>query len=216
MLFPTPTLCLVTDRLRCNGMRIEDVVDAAVEGGVGLVQLREKDLPAADLYDLALSLRAITKGRAQLFINDRVDVALAAEADGVQLGENALPVDAARRIVGDRLLLGRSVHSVAGAIDAEKSGADLLTLGTIFPTASHPGAYTGGTALIQEVAASINLPFLGIGGIDATNAGHVIAAGANGAAVITAITTAEDPACAASSLLAAMRSATAPAPLQTR
>ena len=158
MLFATPALCLVTDRLRCNGRRIEDVVDAAVEGGVGLVQLREKDLPAADLYELALSLRAITKGRARLFINDRVDVALAAEADGVQLGENALPVDAARRIVGDRLLLGRSVHSVAGAIDAEEKGADLLTLGTIFATASHPGAYTGGIALVEEVAAAVSLP----------------------------------------------------------
>jgi thiamine-phosphate pyrophosphorylase len=211
MQFHVPTLCLVTDRLRCNGRRIEDVVDAAVDGGVGLVQLREKDLPAAELYALALRLKDVVGRRALLFVNDRVDIALAANADGVQLGENALPLEAARQIAGDRvrnsLLLGRSVHSVAGALKAEAQGADLLVLGTIFPTASHPGAVTGGSRIVREVASAVSLPFLGIGGIDATNAGEVIAQGAIGAAVITAITTAEDPAAASADLLAAMQAA---------
>jgi thiamine-phosphate pyrophosphorylase len=211
MQFHVPTLCLVTDRLRCNGRRIEDVVDAAVDGGVGLVQLREKDLPAAELYALALRLKDVVGRRALLFVNDRVDIALAANADGVQLGENALPLEAARQIAGDRvrnsLLLGRSVHSVAGALKAEAQGADLLVLGTIFPTASHPGAVTGGSRIVREVASAVSLPFLGIGGIDATNAGEVIAQGAVGAAVITAITTAEDPAAASADLLAAMQAA---------
>ena len=201
----------MTDRLRCNGRRIEDVVDAAVDGGVGLVQLREKDLPAAELYALALRLKDVVGRRALLFVNDRVDIALAANADGVQLGENALPLEAARQIAGDRvrnsLLLGRSVHSVAGALKAEAQGADLLVLGTIFPTASHPGAVTGGSRIVQEVASAVSVPFLGIGGIDATNAGEVIAQGAVGAAVITAITTAEYPAAAAADLLAAMQAA---------
>jgi thiamine-phosphate pyrophosphorylase len=211
MQFHVPTLCLVTDRLRCNGRRIEDVVDAAVDGGVGLVQLREKDLPAAELYALALRLKDVVGRRALLFVNDRVDIALAANADGVQLGENALPLEAARQIAGDRvrnsLLLGRSVHSVAGALKAEAQGADLLVLGTIFPTASHPGAVTGGSRIVREVASAVSLPFLGIGGIDATNAGELIAQGAVGAAVITAITTAEDPAAASADLLAAMQAA---------
>ncbi len=211
-----PTLCLVTDRHRCNGRRLEDVVDAAVAGGVGLVQLREKDMPAAEIYSLALRIKDVIGDRSLLFINDRIDIALAAGADGVQLGENALPLQAARHVAGPGLLLGRSVHSVAGALDAEKNGADILTLGTIFPTASHPGAYTGGTSLVQEVAAAVRVPFLGIGGIEASNAGQVIAAGASGAAVITAITTAEDPAAAASSLLSAMRMAAAPVSLQAR
>ncbi len=211
-----PTLCLVTDRLRCNGRRIEDVVDAAIDGGVGLVQLREKDLPAAELHSLALCLKDVVGSRAMLFINDRVDIALAVGVDGVQLGENALPLQAARQVSGRRLLLGRSVHSVAGALEAEAQGVDLLTLGTIFPTVSHPGARTGGSALVQEVAAAVDVPFLGIGGIDASNAGQVIAQGAAGAAVITAITTAPDPAAAASSLLEAMRSASVPAPLEAR
>ena len=202
-----PTLCLVTDRQRCSGRRIEDVVDAAIDGGVGLVQLREKDLPAAELYSLALRLKDVVRNRALLFVNDRVDVALAAGADGAQLGETALPLQAARQIAGGRLLLGRSVHSVDGAIQAQSQGADLLTLGTIFPTASHPGGITGGIALVREVAAAVDLPLLAIGGIDAENMGDVIACGASGAAVITAITTAPDPSAAAASLRDAMRSA---------
>ena len=211
-----PTLCLVTDRLRCDGRPLEDVVDAAIEGGVGLVQLREKDLPAADLYVLAQRIKDVIDSRSLLFINDRIDVALAAGADGVQLGENALPLEAARQVSGGSLLLGRSVHSIAGAIEAEKNGADLLTLGTIFPTASHPGAYTGGAALVQEVAAAVSVPFLGIGGIDGSNVGQVIVAGAAGAAVITAIATQPDPAAAASTLLENMRAATVPTATEAR
>ena len=158
-----------------------------------MVQLREKDMPAAELYSLAIRLKGIVQGRALLFINDRVDVGLAANADGVQLGENALPVEAARRIAGGKLLLGRSVHSVAGALEAEAQGADLLTLGTIFPTASHPGASTGGLGLVKSVADAVSVPFLAIGGIDASNAGDVVAQGACGAAVITAITMSDEP-----------------------
>ena len=202
-----PSLCLVTDRQRCNGRRIEDVVDSAIDGGVGLVQLREKDLPAVDLYSLALRLKDVVGNRAVLFVNDRVDVALAAGVDGVQLGETALPLHAALEISAGNLLLGRSVHSVDGAVQAQSQGADLLTLGTIFPTASHPGGITGGIALVREVAAAVDLPFLAIGGIEAENVGDVIACGASGAAVITAITTARDPSAAASSLREAMRSA---------
>ena len=207
-----PILCLVTDRHRCNGRRIEDVVEAAVDGGVGLVQLREKDLSAADLFALALRLKSAIRDRALLFVNDRIDVALAADADGVQLGENALPLRTARRVAGEKLLLGRSVHSVDGAANAEAQGADLLVLGTIFPTSSHPGARAGGTELVREVAAAVSVPFLGIGGIDASNVARVIAQGAAGAAVITAITTASDPAAESARLLEAMQTATAPYP----
>lgn len=206
-----PILCLVTDRNRCNGRRIEDVVEAAVDGGVGLVQLREKDLPASDLYSLALRLKGTIRDKALLFVNDRLDVALAADADGVQLGENALPLQAARQLAGGKLLLGRSVHSVDGAVNAEAQGADMLVLGTIYPTASHPGARTGGSELVQQVAVAVSVPFLGIGGIDTSNVGEVVAGGAAGAAVITAITTASDPAAESARLLGAMQTATATA-----
>ena len=209
-----PLLCLVTDRLRCNGRPLEDVVDAAVEGGVRMVQLREKDLPAADLYALSLRIKDVAGNRALLFINDRVDLALAVKADGVQLGETALPIEVARQILGRKMLLARSVHSVAGALDAETRGADLLTLGTVFPTASHPGAYTGGLSLIREVSDAVSVPFLGIGGIDSSNTEQVIAAGASGAAVITAITAAEDPSDSAAVLLQSMRAASLQSPVR--
>ena len=189
-------------------------MDAAIDGGVGLVQLREKDLPAAELYSLALRLKDVIDGRALLFVNDRVDVALAVGADGVQLGEQAFPLDAAKRISDGRLMLGRSVHSVAGAQEAESQGADLLTLGTIFPTASHPGVRTGGLELVKSAADAVSAPFLAIGGIDASNVGDVIGQGAIGAAVITAITMADDPAGAASALLAGMRAISEPAAAQ--
>jgi thiamine-phosphate pyrophosphorylase len=98
-----PLLCLVTDRHRSAGRPVEEIVEAAVKGGVGLVQLREKDLPAVELFNLATRLRDITAGRAALYINDRVDVAVAVGADGVQLGQQGMPVAAARRVVGDGL-----------------------------------------------------------------------------------------------------------------
>ncbi len=210
MRLPYPSLCLVTDRLRCNGRSIECVVDAAIDGGVNIVQLREKDLPAAELYSLALKVKDIVGNRALLFVNDRMDVALAADVNGVQLGETALPVEAARRVAGKNLLIGRSVHSVSGAMEAESHGADLLTLGTIFPTASHPGVRTGGTELVGEVASAISIPLLGIGGIDASNAKQVIKEGAVGVAVISAISTAKDPALAAAGLCNAMRAVAVP------
>ena len=210
MRLPYPSLCLVTDRLRCNGRSVEHVIDAAIDGGVNIVQLREKDLPAAELYSLALRVKAVVGVRALLLVNDRLDVALAADVDGVQLGESALPVEAARRLAGDNFLLGRSVHSVSGALEAESQGADILTLGTIFPTASHPGIRTGGSELVREVASAVSVPFLGIGGIDASNAGQVMKEGAAGVAVISAISTAQDPALAATEVCKAMCPAVVP------
>lgn len=210
MRFPYPSLCLVTDRRRCNGRSVECVIDAAIDGGVNVVQLREKDLPAAELYSLVLRVKDVVGNRALLLVNDRLDVAMAANVDGVQLGESALPVEAARRIAGESLLLGRSVHSISGALEAESQGADLLTLGTIFPTASHSGVRTGGSELVREVASAVSVPFLGIGGIDASNAGQVIEEGAAGVAAISAISTAQDPALAATDLLNAMRAAIVP------
>lgn len=195
-----PTLCLVTDRLRCGEHTLEDVVAQAVEGGAGMVQLRERDLPADALLELAKRIREITRGRALLFVNDSVDVALAVGADGVQLPESGLTVKAVRRVAGDRLLIGRSVHDVDGAVAAEADGADLLIAGAIYATASHPGRTPQGTRLLDEMSESVGIPYLGIGGITAENAGAVIEAGASGVAVITALTESDDPRLAAHEL----------------
>ena len=208
-----PCLCLVTDRRQCGGRPIESVVADAVEGGVGIVQLREKDLPSSQLYALALRLKDAIAGRALLFVNDRVDVALACGADGVQLGEDALPLNAAKAAArGGNLILSRSVHSIDGAIAAQAQGADLLTLGTIFPTGSHPGVQTGGLELVKEVVAAVSMPFLAIGGVKPDNTAALIAAGASGAAVISAIAASPDPRAAASELMRNMKAGWAARP----
>lgn len=205
---PIPCLAFVTDRKRCAGRRLETVVDDAVSGGVNLVQLREKDLPAAELYDLAIKLRDVIQHRALFFVNDRVDVALACGADGVQLGEQGLPTGAARAVAGHRLLIGRSVHSVEAAIAAANEGADLLLAGTVFPSASHPGEAPQGLTLIEGITERAWVPVLAIGGVTAGNVASVMRSGAAGAAVITAISLSPDPRGAARGLLAAMTGAT--------
>jgi len=176
------------------------VVAQAVEGGVGMVQLRERDLPGDALFALAKNIREITKGRALFFVNDRLDVALAVGADGLQLPESGLPVEAVRRVAGDRLLIGRSVHDVEGAVAAEAKGADLLIVGSVFSTASHPGHVPEGIELLHKLSEHVGVPYLGIGGVTAENVGAVMDAGASGAAVITAITESDDPRLAAHDL----------------
>lgn len=172
-----------------------------------MVQLREKDLPAGELYELGLDLREVTRNRALLLINDRVDIAIACGADGVQLGEEGLSTEAAREASSGRLLLSRSVHSLEGAKLAQDSGADLLVLGTIFASGSHPGGETGGLKRVADVSAIVDIPVLAIGGITADNIGSVTEAGASGAAVITAITCSPDPRNAAYALARQMNEA---------
>ena len=204
---PLPCLCLVTDRSRVAPARaLEDVVAEAVAGGATMVQLREKDLPAAEMLDLACAL---------LFVNDRVDVALACEADGVQLGESGLPVEAARRVSRGRLLLGRSVHSVEGAVTAETLGADMVIVGTIFPTASHPGVPAGGVRLLGQVSNVVDIPVLAIGGVTSANISSVVEAGASGAAVIGEIMASWTPLEASKALADSMRGSWKSRPART-
>src|SRR5262249_52377703 len=155
-------------------------VKAAVAGGVNLVQVREKDLPAGELFALVQRLRVEVGDRAKLLVNDRVDVALAAGADGVHLPEAGLPVAEARRILGPGPLIRASVHSVPAAAAAERAGAAYLIAGPISPTRSHPGAPAAGPGFIRQVHASTCLPLLAIGGITAANAAETCAAGADG------------------------------------
>lgn len=202
-----PCLMLVTDRRLCWERSLLELVATAVDGGVSAVQLREKDLPAGEIWKLAGQLRDVTAGRALLIVNDRLDVALSVGADGVQLPENGLPVAAARQVSGERLLIGRSVHSAKGAAQAEREGSDFVVAGTIFATASHPDVLPGGVALLSSIRSSTKLPLLAIGGIDATNVGEVTAAGADGCAIISAIIAASDPRQAARELRATLDTA---------
>jgi thiamine-phosphate diphosphorylase len=204
-----PCLMLVTDRHRCRPGRLLDAVEAAVAAGVDAVQLREKDLDAAALYDLTRTLRGFTRGRCPLIVNGRLDVALAANADGVHLPENGLPLSAARPLCPEGFLLGRSVHSVAGAVEAQTNGASYVQLGTIFETASKPGVEPAGLALVHSTAAAVTIPCLAVGGVGIDNARDVIAAGATGIAVVSAILLAADIQVAVQQLRAAITAAPA-------
>ncbi len=169
----------------------------AVSGGVGMVQVREKTMSSGDLYQIATRLRIVTQGKALLIINDRVDVALAVDADGIHLPSNSLPACVVKKLGGERLLVGRSVHSVEEAVAAENDGVDYLMVGTIYGTASHPGRPPSGPGLIEEVKARVHTHIYAIGGINASNAGEVMSAGADGVAVIRSILGAPDPRTAA-------------------
>ncbi len=156
-------------------------------------------MPARELYEEARLLRSQVAGKALLIINDRVDVALAVGADGVQLTGHSLPTPAARSLVGEHMLLGRSVHS-AGEVAEAAAEADFAIIGTIFQTASHPGVAGAGLELVRAARATTDLPLIAIGGITAANAGPVMQAGADGVAVITAILGADNPEVAARQL----------------
>ena len=162
-----------------------------------MVQVREKSLSTGDLYRLAATLRRVTLGKAILTINDRTDVALAVEADGVHLPSHSLPASVVKKLGGGSLLVGRSVHSVEEAEAAESDGADYLILGTIYGTASHPGSPASGPGLIEAVKARVRTHVYAIGGINASNVGEVMSAGADGVAVIRSILGALDPGFAA-------------------
>jgi thiamine-phosphate pyrophosphorylase len=184
---------LVTDRKQCGERPLAEVVDEAIHGGVNVVQLREKDLPASELYAVARQLRGVCGSRALLLINDRVDVALISGADGVHLGERSVPVAAARKLLPPSMLVGRSVHSVNAAREAEQDGADYVLVGTVFASPSHPEVEPAGVGMLESVRSRIGIPVLGIGGITPENVGGCWQAGADGVAVQSAILRADDP-----------------------
>ena len=203
---PLPRLCLVTDSSVALHAPLEDVVAEAVAGGVGMVQVRQKTMASGELYRLANNLRFVTRSKALLIINDRVDLAIAVDADGVHLPTHSLPIDIAKGLCGEGMLLGRSVHSVEEAMAADEEGADYLILGTIYGTASHPGREASGPELIKSVKAQVSVPVYAIGGINASNVREVIGAGAHGIAVIRSILAAEDPRAAARELASIIES----------
>ncbi len=185
-----PLLCLVTDP---NVPGLVEKVESALQAGISMLQLRGHTLSAAQLYQLALALRPRCQHYGASFIvNDRLDVGLAVQADGFQLGERSLPIAAARQIVGNSYLLGASVHTLDEARTAIANGADFLLAGTIFASSSHPGGPTSGLNLLRAIKQECPCPLLAIGGITPANAQQVIEAGADGVAVISAILSAAD------------------------
>ncbi|MDK2815743.1 MAG: hypothetical protein PWR22_371 [Moorella sp. (in: firmicutes)] len=191
-------LYVITSRRLAGARSLVDL--AAKLEGVDYLQLREKDLTGRELYHLALDIKQVLPPGTRLLINDRLDVALAAGADGVHLGENSLPPAVARRLLGPEKIMGVSVHSVTAAREAEKAGADYLLFGHIFPTTSKEGIPPRGVGSLREVVASVGIPIIALGGINTANARQCLAAGARGVAVMSAIMAAPDPARAVAEL----------------
>jgi thiamine-phosphate pyrophosphorylase len=202
-----PVLCLVVSKSDAKEGDVVELVKKAVEGGVDLVQLRDHDLPAGELVDLARQLKLAIAGKGKLVINDRADVAQAVEGVGLHMPENGLPTRAGKHLMGRYEIVGRSVHSVDAARTAAAEGAEYVIMGTIFKSPSHPDGKPVGTGIIAEVTKDSSFPVLAIGCITADNAAEVIKAGAAGVAVKSAITRAEDPKAAAEALNKALADA---------
>lgn len=188
---------LVTQESISEGRSTTEIVSAAIDGGIDVVQLREKETSARSRYELGTRLRELTADAdVPLIVNDRIDLAMAIDADGVHLGQSDMPVSVARDLLGDDAIVGCSAWRVEDARAAERDGADYLGTGAVYGTSSKDvdEAKDGiGPAGIETVVDAVSIPVIGIGGITPENAAAVIEAGATGVAVISAIAAADDP-----------------------
>jgi thiamine-phosphate pyrophosphorylase len=196
------SLYLVTDRSLSKGRSNREIVEAAVAGGVTCVQLREKRCGTRQFIQEALALRPLLRDHhIPLIINDRLDVALAVEADGVHLGQSDMPIRIARKIGGSSLIIGISAESTDDALRAEQQGADYIGISPVFATPTKTDtAVPLGLEGVHKIGGLVDIPLVGIGGINQDNAASVIAAGADGVAVVSAIVSAVDPTGAARTL----------------
>ncbi len=183
-------LYLITDRkLFAGEYSLFTGIEDALKAGVKVIQLREKDLGIRELLGMAYKMRELTKKHnAKLFINDRIDIALAVGADGVHLGQQSIPAHAVRKMVKDKLMIGVSTHNVSEAVEAEKGGADFITLGPIYQTSSKlKYGKPIGVDAIRKVKSSVSIPVFAIGGIKEDKIKEVMDAGAGGVALISGI-----------------------------
>ena len=181
----------ITDSKLSRAGNFNDV-SMAVACGVSVVQYRNKNAKTREMYEEAVRLREICRDTLFL-INDRVDIALAVNADGVHLGQSDMPCKAARKLLGPERIIGITVHNLSEAMQAESIGADYLGVSPIFQTATKPDAgKPAGITLIEDIRAIVNIPLIAIGGIDHSNAIDVIRAGADGLCAISSVVAKED------------------------
>lgn len=187
------TLYLVTDRGLMSSKTVEESVERAIGGGASVVQLREKDCTSREFYELALRVKRITAPRnVPLIINDRIDICLAADADGVHLGQKDLPCREARKILGNDKIIGVSAALPEEAVQAQKDGADYLGVGAVFATETKSDTRPVTPEVIREIRAAVTIPFVVIGGVNAENIKGLYGLGINGAAVVSAIVSQND------------------------
>ncbi len=200
---------VITDRKVAGERDILDVIRAAIRGGATVIQLREKEATTRQMIELGRALHEITRQAGiPLIVNDRLDVALAIDAEGVHVGQDDMPAAMARQLIGPDKILGVSAGTVAEAVQAERDGADYLGVGDVFGTPTKPDAGPPiGVEGLAEIARAVSIPVVGIGGITPDNAAAVIEAGAVGVAVISAVVGAADPEEAARRLRATVEGA---------
>lgn len=197
-----PGLYLVTDRNALRGRDLLNILSRSLEAGLDMVQLRDKGASDADLLDIGRKIKALLKGKQVLFIiNDRVELALELDADGVHLGTEDTAIEAARKLLGKEKIIGFSASSLKEAKDAAKKDVDYIALGAIFPTPVKPDYKIAGLETLKKAAKEIDIPLVAIGGIDETNIEDVISCGVNRVAVVRAILSSCDPYLATKKLL---------------
>lgn len=196
-LFARPILCLVTNSYIVNNNQIVDCVTKAINGGVNMIQMREKHLDFKEQLNLAQKLRAITLNKALLIINNNIDIAMSVKADGIQTGKNGEEIKYIRSRIGSQMLIGYSSHSLDESIQAAKKGANYLIAGSVFKTASHPELRGKNTQFLCKIKNEINIPLLAIGGINLTNTKLLQKTKINGIAVMRSILERKNPELAA-------------------
>jgi thiamine-phosphate pyrophosphorylase len=186
-------LYLITDSKLSRKTVISDV-ESAIKAGVKIIQYREKELPMRKMFEEATKLRNMTRrNNVLLIINDRIDLSMAVEADGVHLGQDDMPYESARKLLGDDKIIGLTAHNVPEAMEAEKLGADYIGVSPIFSTTTKKDAgEPAGVRLIREIKDKIHIPFTVIGGINYQNLDSVMEAGARSVIAISAILTKDD------------------------
>ena len=187
------TLYLVTDRNLMGCDTIEQSVEQAIAGGASIVQLREKDCSSREFYELALRVKKITQPKGvPLIINDRIDICLAANADGVHLGQSDIPCRTAREILGNDKIIGVSAALPEEAVQAQNDGADYLGVGAVFTTSTKTDTRAVSSDIIKKIRSAVTIPFVVIGGINSDNIKQLYGLGINGAAVVSAIVAQND------------------------
>ncbi len=187
------SLYLVTDKSD-DVEKFLNTIEEAIKGGVSVVQIREKTADTLDFYNLALKVKEITqKYNVPLIINDRVDIALAIDADGVHVGQSDMPCDVTRRLIGEDKILGVSASTIDEAQKAQKDGADYIGTGAVFPTATKDDAPSVTKDELKQVVESIDIPVVAIGGINLDNASELIDTGIAGLSVVSAIMSSDNP-----------------------
>lgn len=200
------SLYLVTNRDKLTDEEFFRVVEDALKGGVTIVQLREKDAPAREVIEIARRLKDLCHSyNVPLLVDDRVDIALAADLDGVHLGNDDMDVVDARRILGDDKIIGSTAKSLEWAIDEEKKGADYLGVGAIFETKTHVKTRRTSVETLREINNNISIPTVAIGGLDYDNIDVLRGSRAKGISVVRAIMDADDPESVSRNLLAKTR-----------